>query len=401
MTKRLYYHNPYMSECDAVVTDCIAVDGGYEVLVDQTVIFPEGGGQPSDTGFIDNSRVLSARDAGDDIWLFTNGEFKAGQHVTIRLNLERRFDHSQQHTGEHIVSGIAKELFDVTNIGFHMAQDYVTIDFDRFLTDEQLLQLEEEANGAVYKNIKIISRIVTGDELDGIPLRKRAEGLKGDIRLVSIEGIDSCTCCGTHTLNTGEVGIIKITDHVKYKSGIRIWLSCGKRALQDYRDKQNAINELARAYSTKWQNVNEAVLKQMDELAASKHAIKRLANQHAVYRALELLGNAETVGGITLAVSYEGEVLKDDLGMLAQQLCKHEKTIAVLFGLMNGMVHYRLMRSAGVEMSMKDLCQTVNVLFSGKGGGRPESAQGSSSHTQAFEQSVEQFKAYMKSALKK
>lgn len=134
MTKRLYYHDPYIDECDAVVTDCIAIDGGYEVSVDQTVIFPEGGGQPSDTGFIDKFRVISARDAGGDIWLYTDGEFKAGQHVTIRLNLERRFDHSQQHTGEHIVSGIAKKLFDVANIGFHMAEDYVTIDliaFDR------------------------------------------------------------------------------------------------------------------------------------------------------------------------------------------------------------------------------------------------------------------------------
>lgn len=401
MTKRLYYHGPYMDECDAVVTDCIAIDGGYEVSVDQTVIFPEGGGQPSDTGFIDKFRVISARDAGGDIWLYTDGEFKAGQHITMRLNLERRFDHSQQHTGEHIVSGIAKKLFDVANIGFHMAEDYVTIDFDSLLTDEQLLQLEEEANRAVYRNIRVISSVVTCDELDAIPLRKRAEGLQGDIRLVSIAGIDSCTCCGTHTLNTGEVGIIKITDQVKYKSGIRIWLKCGKRALQDYRDKQHVINGLARAYSTKWQNVNEAVLKQMDELSASKHVIKRLAYQHAVYRADELLNGAETAGGITLAVSYEGEVIKDDLGMLAEQLCRHDKTIAVLFGLMNGMIHYRLMRSAGVEMSMKDLCQTVNVLFSGKGGGRPESAQGSSSHTQAFEQSVEQLKAYMKSILKK
>ncbi len=401
MTNRQYYYNPHMDECDAVVTGCIAVDGGYEVSVDKTVIFPEGGGQPSDTGFIDKFRVISARDAGNDVWLFTDGEFKIGQHVTIRLNLERRFDHSQQHTGEHIVSGIAKKLFDVANIGFHMSQDYVTIDFDKPLTDEQLLQLEEEANRAVYRNIKVISRIVTCDELNTIPLRKRAEGLKGEIRLVSIEGIDSCTCCGTHTLNTGEVGIIKFTDHVKYKSGIRVWLKCGKRALQDYREKQNMIDALARAYSTKWQNVNEAVLKQMDELSASKHAIKRLAYQHAVYRASELLGCAETVGGITLAVSYEGEVLKDDLGMLTEQLCKREKTIAVLFGLMNGMVHYRLMRSVGVEMSMRDLCQTVNVLFCGKGGGRPESAQGSASHTQAFEQSVEQLKSYMRSILKK
>ena len=401
MTKSLYYHHPYMSDCDAVVTDCIAVNGGYEALVDQTVIFPEGGGQPSDTGFMDKFRVISARDSGDDVWLFTDGEFREGQHVTIRLNLERRFDHSQQHTGEHIVSGIAKKLFDTTNIGFHMAQDYVTIDFDKILTDEQLMRLEEEANRAIYRNIKVISRLVTYDELDAIPLRKRTEGLKGGIRLVSIDGIDSCTCCGTHTLNTGEVGIIKFTDHVKYKSGIRIWLKCGKRALQDYREKQNMINVLARAYSTKWQNVNEAVLKQMDELSASKHALKRLAYQHAVYRAGELLGDAETLGGVTLAVSYEGEVLKDDLGMLAEQLCKHERTIAVLFGQMNGMIHYRLMRSSGVEMSMRDLCQTVNVLFSGKGGGRPESAQGSSSHTQAFEQSVEQLKAYIKSVLKR
>ena len=183
MTKRAYYENGAL-ECEATVLGCRAVENGFEILTDVTSIFPESGGQLSDTGFIGNSRVTHAREEGSEVWHLCDKAVEAGAKVKIVADAGPRLDHTQQHSGEHILSGMASKLFGAKNVGFHMAEDYATIDLDTQLTHEQIKELQREANRAVQRNVPVTYETVQGEELEHIALRKQAKGLKGDIRRV-------------------------------------------------------------------------------------------------------------------------------------------------------------------------------------------------------------------------
>ena len=187
MTKRAYYENGAL-ECEATVLGCRAVENGFEILTDVTSIFPESGGQLSDTGFIGNSRVTHAREEGSEVWHLCDKAVEAGAKVKIAADAGPRLDHTQQHSGEHILSGMASKLFGAKNVGFHMAEDYATIDLDTQLTHEQIKELQREANRAVQRNVPVTYETVQGEELEHITLRKQAKGLKGDIRIVYFDG---------------------------------------------------------------------------------------------------------------------------------------------------------------------------------------------------------------------
>lgn len=401
MTERLYYHNPYLKSCTATVLECRKNGEHYEVLLDRTVIFPEGGGQPSDTGMINGIKVLRANDCGEDIWNVVDSPIIPGSSVTVTIDFDRRFDHSQQHTGEHIVSGLAHKLFNATNVGFHMAEEYVTIDFDIPLTDEQLLQLETEANAAVCRNIPITVNIVEEAELPSVPLRKRASGLTGDIRIVSIDGVDSCTCCGTHTETSAEVGIVKFTDHAKYKQGVRIWLVCGMRALEDYRKKQLMLTEASRQFSTKWENVPQMIAKQSNELSEQKRLYKLRTAKYLAYRSGELLINAkELKHGCRLVYTVEDALSGEELKLLCESLCAQKGVVAVVFTKNGDSLFYQLMRSENVTISMRRLIEAINVALVGKGGGRDDRVQGSAKLTDSTEGALEQLESYLISVIK-
>ncbi len=403
MTKRAYYENGAL-ECEATVLRCRAAENGFEILTDVTSIFPESGGQLSDTGFIGDARVTHAREEGSEVWHLCDKAIDEGARVRIAADAEPRLDHTQQHSGEHILSGLASRMFGAVNVGFHMAEDYATIDLDTPLTHEQIKELQREANRAVQCNVPVAYETVQGEELEHIALRKQAKGLKGDIRIVYFDGgeVDSCTCCGTHVAFSGEVGYIKITAHIKYKGGTRIWFACGMRAVEDSLRDKDTVDALAVRFSAKQEDVLSAVLRQGDELTSARHQLKERTERLNGFIAAELIGKAETIGGTKLIIDIQKGSAMNELKNLGDMLIRDENVLAMLFGVTGDSLVYQLVRGGKVKASMKELIKAVNAATGGKGGGRDEYAQGSAKLTNATdaEGSVESLRGYCRSMLK-
>lgn len=397
MTKRLYHELPNLTTCLATVLACKKTENGYEVLLNQTVLFPEGGGQLSDEGFLNDIPVFHVREEGESVFHETKTPLDVGTEVTVQLNEEKRRDHSVQHTGEHILSGVANTLFDAVNVGFHMAEDYVTIDLDKFLDEVQLTKLEREANRAVQANTPVTVSIVDEHALEHLKLRKQAKGLTGEIRIVEVNGADSCTCCGTHTATSGEVGVIKITAAAKYKGGTRIWFACGMRAVDASRKEHEILDLLARRFSTKAEDVPDAVQKQFDEHATLRAELKKRTETLFSMQTESLFLSAATVKGIKIVVHTAQGLSAQELRSFSEKLLAGGKTVAAIFSVNGGNVNYLLARSADVNFSMKQACDAANALLTGKGGGRDDSAQGSAPYTgeSVFTEAVSQYQEYL------
>lgn len=406
MTKKLYYDDPFLAECRAKVVEVKPVEGGYEIATDCTVIYPEGGGQLSGTGFIDDIPALSAREEGGTVWHFTREPVRAGGEVTLRADMRERLEHSQLHTGEHILSGLAKKMFDVNNVGFHMAADYVSVDFDKPLTEAHLKELEDAVNGVIFAAVpvkcEIFPREELAAELEREPLRKPiSDHAEGDIRIVTIAGADRCACCGTQLLNTAQTGLLKITAAEHYKGGMRIYFAAGLRALEAHREKQEIVSELAKRFSTKEQDVPAAVVRQGDELNACKRELKARTAALMRYIAKELYGAAEEIGGTKLIVSVQKGFSAGDLKPMTESILALGKSAVMIFVPDGENVRYALACSEGAGLSMKDAAAAVNAALNGKGGGRDSFAQGSAPMRPGFEQAVEQLAGYFSAVLKK
>ncbi|MEA5060282.1 MAG: alanyl-tRNA editing protein [Candidatus Pelethousia sp.] len=410
MTKRFYYpvENTDSLACDAQILDCRPVGEAYEVLLDATAIFPEGGGQLSDQGRLyalesgkEIACISHAREDGEKVWHLSDRPVEVGMRIRVQADEALRRDHSAQHSGEHILSGLASRLFGAKNGGFHMAQDYATLDLDIFLTDEQLGQLQLAANEAVQANLPTRVRVVDGAELAGMELRKKAAGLTGAVRIVYVGGVDSCTCCGTHVAFSGEVGYIRISSAAKYKGGTRVWFSCGMRAVGEAMEEKAVLDKLARRFSTKAADVAEAVIRQGDELAACKKELRCRTEALLSFRAEALLDEAEKMGEVRLASALLEGLDMAELKILAEKLCAMPGTLALLLSRKDGSLFYQLARAQGVQTSMKELCLALNGLAGGRGGGREDMAQGSATITGSLrpEDTLEQMQAYCRRAL--
>ena len=312
MTKRLYYPREEQDtlSCTARVLECREDQDGYEICLDATVIFPEGGGQLSDQGqlcHIETGAVMAevthAREEGDLVFHRTDRPIQPGTQVLVKAREDLRQDHSAQHSGEHVLSGLAYTLFGAKNVGFHMAADYVTLDLDIFLDEEKLHALELAANQAVQRNLPTRVQVVDGADLAGMTLRKKAAGLTGPVRIVYVAGVDSCTCCGTHVAYAGEIGYIHLDSAAKYKGGTRLWFSCGMRGVERAWQEKTELDKLARRFSTKSEDVVEAVARQGDELSSCKRELKQRTGELLTYRAGELLAKGEAIGGVRLAAA--------------------------------------------------------------------------------------------------
>ena len=404
MTEKLFYTDSHLQEFTAEVVSCRPCDNGYEAVLSRTAFFPEGGGQAADTGVIDGIRVYDVQEKGEQIFHYLEGELEEGKTVTGQIDWDKRFSRMQQHSGEHIISGMASKLFGAKNVGFHMAEDYATIDLDTQLTHEQIKELQREANRAVQRNVPVTYETVQGEELEHITLRKQAKGLKGDIRIVYFDGgeVDSCTCCGTHVAFSGEVGYIKITAHIKYKGGTRIWFACGMRAVEDSLNNQDIVDSLAVRFSAKQEDVLNAVLRQGDELTAARHQLKERTEKLNEFIAAELLGKAEVIGATKLIIDMQKGSSMNELKNLGDMLIRDENVLAMLFGENGDSLVYQLARGRNVKTSMRELIKAVNAAAGGKGGGRDEYAQGSAKITSATdaEGSIESLRGYCRSMLK-
>ena len=278
MTEKLYDTDSHIKEFKAVVLDSYPAADGYFTVLDRTAFFPEGGGQASDNGFIDDAKVYDVQINDETIYHYTTKQFEKGQKVIGKLNFERRFDFMQQHSGEHIVSGIAHKLYGCENVGFHLGEDIVTLDFDKLLTREQILKVETLANETVFKNRRFNTYYPDKETLNNLIYRSKKE-IEGAVRIVEIEETDMCACCAPHVKEAAEIGIIKLLDSEKLRSGVRIEMKCGRRALADYNNKYDNVRQISSALAVKQTETAEGVDRLLKNISDLKFTITGLKKQ--------------------------------------------------------------------------------------------------------------------------
>lgn len=268
-TEKLYDADSHLKKFTATVVSCEQSRNGYAVILDRTAFFPEGGGQASDRGTLGDAQVTDVQITDEAICHFTDRPLKVGETVTGILDWDRRFDYMQQHSGEHIVSGIAHRLYGAENVGFHLGDDTVTVDFDLPLNREQILKIETEANAAIYRNAAFRTYYPDPAVLSSLSYRSKKE-LSGDIRIVEIEGVDRCACCAPHVAVAGEIGVVKLLDPERLRGGVRLILHCGRRALMDYNAKYENTRAIGALLSAKQHETAQAVARLYEQLNAEK-----------------------------------------------------------------------------------------------------------------------------------
>ena len=256
-TRTLYYEDCHLSHFTATVTSCEPSKGGYLVTLDATAFYPEGGGQPCDTGTLGHARVTDVQEENGNIYHLCDAPLTVGQPVEGQIDFARRFDFMQQHTGEHIVSGLIHKYFGWHNTGFHIGGEFMTVDFDGPVSPEDLARIEREANQAVWENIPLRCWTPEKEELPRIFYRTKRE-LPWPVRIVQVPGYDSCACCGIHVAATGEVGLIKIFSCVKFHEGIRLEMACGRMALEYMTAAFEQNRQVSQAFSARILETGEA-----------------------------------------------------------------------------------------------------------------------------------------------
>lgn len=372
MTKKLFYENSYLEEFEGTVLSCEAVKEGYSIVLDQTAFYPEGGGQPSDIGKLDEAKVSYVSIKDEVIYHITDKPLTVGRKVYGKIDFNRRYDFMQQHSGEHIVSGLIKKHFGYNNVGFHLSDTYMTADLSGEITKEQLLMIEQESNEAVFKNIPIKADLYDKKQIESIDYRSKIE-IKGKVRLVEIEDYDICACCGTHVGYTGEIGLIKCTNLERHRGGVRITILCGKRALNDYNEKQGIVSEAMGLLSAKPQLVTESIKKLQEELNTYKQKLAVLKEES--FRA-KAKAYAKVPDNIIFV--YEEDLTPDDLRRLSLILIEYTEKMCLILTGEEGAYKYALGAKC---QDVRPLCKRINTAFNGRGGGKEGLCQGNISCT--------------------
>lgn len=304
-TEKLFYQDAYMQCFEAEVLSCAKTEKGWGVVLDATAFFPEEGGQSADTGSLGGVRVLDAKEKSGIIIHYTDGPLPVGQRVSGRIDWSERFRKMQTHTGEHIVSGIVHARYGYENVGFHLGDNGCTFDFDGELTREQVDEIELLANEVVWKNVPVTARFPASRELQQMEYRSKLE-LTENVRIVTIEGVDTCACCAPHVASTGQIGVIKLLDLMRHRGGVRIWCKCGADALEDYRARYTASAAISALLNTPQESIAagvEKLMAQRDVLKGDFAALKRQVLEE------QAAGLASTEGNILLFAQ------EDDGGM--------------------------------------------------------------------------------------
>lgn len=384
---KLYYDSAYIKEFEAQVLSCQEGKKGWEITLSATAFYPEGGGQPADTGLLGNVRVTDVHEKDGQVVHYTDGPLPVGEMVRGVIDWDRRFQHMQEHSGEHLVSGLIHQRFGYDNVGFHMGTDEVTIDFNGVLEWGDLMAIEEKANGMIWENLEISAVYPEKDELDAMEYRSKKE-LTGAVRIVSIPGGDVCACCGTHVERTGEIGLVKFLSMIHYKGGVRISLLCGKRAMEDYERKRDQVQKISVLLSARPGEISRAVEKLKDEEAKLQ---EKLVAAYDKLIASEVRDIKEGDGDIfILEPDFEAIQLRHLVNRLLEE--KKGRTVLALGGAAEGSFLYVLGSRDG---DMRRLSRELNGLLNGRGGGSAQMAQGTFFATKDQLQAILKEKGFM------
>ena len=335
-------------------------------MLAETAFYPEGGGQPYDTGVLGEANVLEVHEKNGVITHLCDKPFEVGESVSGKIDWARRFDHMQQHSGEHICSGLICERFHCDNVGFHMGADVVTIDFNADISWDELMEIEQLANLYIYEDHPIDIQFYRGAELDKVDYRSK-KPLEGDVRIVSFPGADCCACCGTHVVRSGQVGLVKFLSVQKFRDGVRIELLSGKRAHRYLSECWAQDVRIAQALSVKPNASFAGVERVLAELSALKQRCAKLEESVFAQTAAQYEGKGDVL-------LFEDEMSGDSLRKLCDAVTNHCGGRCVVFAGADGAYKYAIGHIGG---DLRELTKKMNAELNGRGGGKPNFVQGS------------------------
>ena len=367
-TEKLYYHDPFLREFTATILSCEETKKGCIVTLDRSAFYPEGGGQPADHGTLDGIAVTDVHEKDGVILHTCASAVECGKTVTGVIDWERRFDHMQQHSGEHIISGILCADYACDNVGFHMGADTVTIDYNADISWEQALTAEAKANAVIWSDREVEISYPDKAALAALDYRSKKE-LEGQVRIVTFPAADCCACCGTHVLRAGQVGLVKVLSCQKFREGSRMEIMCGGRALTYLGKTYEQARAIGQQLSVKPQDTLAAVERMAAEVAALKLRCAALEGEVFDSIAAQCEGKGDTV-------LFQDPMKPDSVRKLADAVAKTCGGLAAVFaGPEEGKWNYALVRADGTDIS--PLVKEMNKTLNGRGGGRGGFAQGS------------------------
>jgi len=377
-TRKLYYEDTHRQQFRAAVLSCEETKKGFEIILDATAFYPEGGGQAADTGMLGTVRVLDTREREETVVHICDGPLTVGETVEGKIDYGPRFHRMQQHSGEHIVSGIIHRRYGYHNTGFHMGSDIITIDFDGVIPAEDLASIEAEANGAVWQNLTVNCWYPSPEELPTVFYRTK-KALPWPVRIVQIPGFDSCACCGTHVKATGEIGLIKLFSVIGFRGGTRMEMACGESALKLLNEAYEQNKLVSQAFSAKIGETGAAANRMNVLLAQQKYRITGL--------------EMRIFAGISAGYAGTGNVLHFEEGLdnvavreLADAIAEVcGGTAAVFSG--SDETGYAFCLVAREE-DLRQLGKNMTKALNGRGGGKPNCQQG---RVQAGREEIEGF----------
>lgn len=368
MTEKLYYTDGHLSRFTARVTSCVRDGDAWAVCLDKSAFFPGGGGQEADEGVLSDMELLGLREEGEDIVHLTPEPLEPGSLVEGRINRELRFARMQGHSGEHILSGTVHRLFGYDNVGFHMGEEAMTIDFSGELTREDLRRAELEANRAIWRNVPVRSLLPSKGELAEMEYRSKKE-LTGQVRIVEIEGVDCCACCAPHVSRTGEVGLLKIIDSMRHRGGTRITLLCGEAALRDYEALHENNASVSAALSAKRLETGAAVARVMSEQEERRAELTKLKREMLQLKSASL---KPTEGSICI---FESDIDMITLRELVNAGAELAGTVCAGFAGTDGDYKYII---GSRTRPLRAMSKEINAAIEGRGGGSDAMIQGTS-----------------------
>jgi alanyl-tRNA synthetase len=366
-TEKLFYDDPYLQTFTAKVLACDPVGQGFEVVLDRTCFYPEGGGQPGDTGNLGEVPVTDTQEKDGLVIHRTTQPLAVGSTVTGTISWQRRFDLMQQHSGEHMVSGVVHRRFGFQNVGFHMGADRITIDFSGVLTEAELWEVEQAVNQRIWLDSPVRCWYPEPEELQSLDYRSK-KALTGRVRLVEFPGADLCACCGTHVRRTGEIGLVKLLGVEKFHSGVRVEMLSGKRAYQFLTEMFLQNRLISQLLSAKLPETAQAVRALGAELEAKKQAVFALENAQFAAQAEALRGKGDVLvnlPGLTAdGVRRAAIAIQETCGGRAAVFSGEDAT-----GYKYAVGH--------PDGDLRTWVKELNAALRGRGGGKPGFVQGS------------------------
>lgn len=382
MTEKYYYTNPNLTSWTTRMKEIIEKDDYCLITLEQTAFYPEGGGQPCDLGTINNIQVVDVFEENGEVYHKVR-QCPPDEELTCIIDWQRRFDHMQHHSGQHLLSAVCIELFDAHTVSFHLGSEDVTIDLSTsILSDDQLKKIELRANESICENKEIKTYFIDNEQVQSLPLRKIPD-VTEEIRIVEIDDIDTSACCGTHVTRTGEIGMIKLLKTEKHRGNVRLSFKCGFRVLADYRHSHNTLTAITNTFSTNRDGVIDKIDKMTNENKFLQNQLKLIKDENHMFIALNLLkDNTDHV----IVHSFQEKSLKD-LQSIARQLFTKSKRMLIFVSQLENRLLFTHDGSSSINCGQ--LLKEKLSEFNGKGGGNGIQAQASFSNKGDMDQFVQ------------